>query len=239
MEGMEKININATRFGDMPGELIIKVREPGSALTHFAGLLLTMIGAGPLLQKAAMYGSTATYISMWISIISMCILYGASTTYHTVVLNETRTRIMRKIDHMSTCVLIAGTYTPICLTALKGKTGFALLITIWTIAIGGMIIKAFWITCPRWFSSALYIGMGWLCVAAFPALLSGLPFAAFMWLLTGGIIYTIGGIIYALKLNIFNSRHSRFGSHEIFHLFVMAGSFCHYMMMYMFLAYIR
>ena len=239
MEGMEKINLNATRFGVTPETISIKVREPGSAFTHGAGLLMTLIGAGPLLMRAQIYGSAITYASMWVFIVSMCILYGASTTYHTVVLNEKKTRILRKIDHMSICVLIAGTYTPICLTVLRGRTGYVLLGTIWAIALGGMIIKALWITCPKWFSSGLYIGMGWLCVMAFPALLSKLPPAAFAWLLTGGIIYTVGGIIYALKLRFFNASHIYFGSHEIFHLFVMGGSFCHFMMMYCYLAYVK
>lgn len=236
---MGKININSTRFGYTPETITIKVREPGSAFTHGAGLLLALIGAGPLLTRAQIYGSTVTYIAMWVFIISMCLLYGASMTYHTVVLDEKKTRILRKIDHMSICVLIAGTYTPICLTALKGRVGYILLAVIWAIAIGGMLIKAFWITCPKWFSSMLYIGMGWLCVAAFPAILGSLPLAAFLWLLIGGIIYTAGGVIYALKLKLFNARHKYFGSHEIFHLFVMGGTFCHYMMMYQFLAYIK
>lgn len=236
---MEGMNANATRFGYTPETIMIKVREPGSAFTHGAGLLLALVGAGPLLTRAQIYGSAATYISMWIFIISMCILYGASTAYHTVVLDEKKTRIMRKIDHMSICVLIAGTYTPICLTALKGSVGYTLLAVIWAIALGGMLVKALWITCPKWFSSILYISMGWLCVAAFPSILHSLPLGAFLWLLIGGIIYTAGGVIYALKLQLFNSAHKYFGSHEIFHLFVMGGTFCHYMMMYSYLTYIR
>ena len=103
-------------------------------------------------------------------------------------------------------------------------------------AIIGILIKACWITCPKWFSSVLYIAMGWVCVLAFTQILNSLSSAAFGWLLAGGIIYTIGGIIYALKLPIFNSRHKNFGSHEIFHLFVMGGSVCHFIVMYVFIA---
>ena len=107
---------------------------------------------------------------------------------------------------------------------------------VWGIAIVGIIINALWINCPKWFSSVIYIAMGWVCIMAIRQIVAALTPAAFTWLLAGGIIYTIGGVIYALKLPIFNSKHKNFGSHEIFHLFVMGGSFCHYMMMYGYVA---
>ena len=133
-------------------------------------------------------------------------------------------------------VLIAGTYTPVCVIVLNGTVGYSLLALVWGIALVGILVKAFWITCPKWFSSILYIAMGWICVLAFTQIMNSLSQQAFLWLLAGGIIYTIGGIIYALKLPIFNSRHKNFGSHEIFHLFVMGGSVCHFIMMYCFVA---
>jgi len=131
-------------------------------------------------------------------------------------------------------VLIAGTYTPICLLALERPIGLILLALVWSIALIGIIVKAFWVFCPKWFSSLLYIGMGWTCVIAFSQILNSLTTFEFAWLLIGGIIYTIGGIIYALKLPVFNSIHKNFGSHEIFHLFVMGGSACHFIVMYVF-----
>ena len=109
-----------------------------------------------------------------------------------------------------------------------------MLALIWGIAIAGMLLKAFWISCPKWFSSMIYIAMGWVCVFVFGQLFETLSVEAFLWLLAGGIIYTVGGVIYALKLSIFNSRHVNFGSHEVFHLFVMAGSICHFIFMYRF-----
>ena len=133
-------------------------------------------------------------------------------------------------------VLIAGTYTPVCLIILGGKIGYTLLAVVWSIAAVGMLIKAFWVTCPKWFSSVIYIAMGWVCVFVFGNLWSTLPLGGFLWLLAGGIIYTIGGVIYALKLPIFNSKHKGFGSHEVFHLFCMAGSFCHFIFMYLYVA---
>ena len=133
-------------------------------------------------------------------------------------------------------ILIAGTYTPICLIVIGGASGWAMLALVWGIALAGILIKALWIYCPKWFSSVRYIAMGWVCVLAFTQILNSLPTAAFGWLLAGGIIYTIGGVIYALKLPIFNSRHKGFGSHEIFHLFVMGGSLCHFILMFHYVA---
>ena len=133
-------------------------------------------------------------------------------------------------------VLIAGTYTPVCLIILGGKTGYGLLALVWGIAIVGILIKAFWVTCPKWFSSLIYIAMGWVCIPVFVPLWNTLPKAAFLWLLAGGIIYTIGGVIYALKLPFFNAKHKYFGSHEIFHLFVIGGSVCHFVFMYLYVA---
>jgi hemolysin III len=111
-----------------------------------------------------------------------------------------------------------------------------MLALIWSLAVVGIAVTGFWVRCPKWFSSVVYIAMGWTCVLAFTQIINSLPNAAFQWLLAGGIIYTVGGIIYALKLPIFNSRHRYFGSHEIFHLFCMAGSFCHFMLMYQYIA---
>ena len=173
---------------------------------------------------------------MLIFMLSMVLLYGASATYHSVNLSGRPLRIFRKLDHMIIFVLIAGSYTPVCLIVLGGKQGYTLLTIVWSIAAAGMLIKAFWITCPKWFSSVLYIAMGWVCLFVFGQLLDTLPLPAFLWLLAGGIIYTVGGVIYALKLPIFNAKHAGFGSHEIFHLFVMAGSVCHFIFMYNYVA---
>ena len=135
---------------------------------------------------------------------------------------------------MMISVFIAGSYTPLCLLVLPQEIGLPLLAIVWGLALAGILIKAFFVFCPKWVSSILYIGMGWTCVLAFTQLLNSLSPAAFGWLLAGGIIYTVGGVIYALKLPIFNSKHKYFGSHEIFHLFVMAGSACHFVVMYAF-----
>ncbi len=214
----------------------ITIREPGSAITHFIGMMLALFAAVPLLIKAGLSSGPKSLAAMAIFMISMILLYGASATYHSVNLTGKALRVFRKVDHMMIFVLIAGSYTPVCLIVLGGDLGYTLLALVWGIALAGMIIKACWITCPKWFSSVIYIAMGWVCVLVFGQLLDTLSTAAFLWLLAGGVIYTVGGVIYALKLPLFNSRHKEFGSHEVFHLFVMGGSICHFIFMYLYVA---
>lgn len=210
------------------------VKDPGSAITHFIGMLMAVFAAVPLIIKATHEPSPIYVVSIAIYAASLILLYAASTTYHTFDRSEKINTILKKIDHMMISVLIAGSYTPICLLVLGGRLGIILLAIVWSIAIAGILIKAFWVYCPKWVSSVLYIGMGWTCVLAFTQLLNSMSPAAFGWLLAGGLIYTAGGIIYALKLPIFNMKHKDFGSHEIFHLFVMGGSICHFVDMYAF-----
>lgn len=210
------------------------VKDPGSAITHFIGMLMAIFAAVPLIIKAAHEPSPIYVVSIAIYAASLILLYAASTTYHTFDRSAKVNTILKKIDHMMISVLIAGSYTPICLLVLKGKLGIILLAIVWSFAIVGILIKAFWVFCPKWVSSVLYIGMGWTCVLAFTQLLNSMSPAAFGWLLAGGLIYTAGGVIYALKLPIFNMKHKDFGSHEIFHLFVMGGSICHFVVMYAF-----
>lgn len=217
-------------------QIITRIKDPGSAITHFIAMMAALAAAAPLLLKAAHESGARSVTALAIFIVSMIGLYAASTTYHTLDISPKLNQLLRKIDHMMIFILIAGTYTPVCLIVLGDRTGWMLLGLVWAIAAAGIVINACWITCPKWFSSLVYIAMGWICVLAFTKIISSLPKAGFLWLLAGGIIYTLGGIIYALKLPIFNSRHRCFGSHEIFHLFVMGGSLCHYVMMYQFVA---
>lgn len=214
----------------------IAIKDPGSAITHFIAMVMAIAAALPLLMRAAGHSGRTCVFSMAVFITSMILLYAASTIYHTFDISEHVNRILRKLDHSMIFVLIAGSYTPVCLLVLERKTGLALCALVWTIAIAGIVVKMLWINCPKWFSSVLYIGMGWICVLAFTQLVNGLSPAAFGWLLAGGIIYTVGGVIYALKLPLFNARHKDFGSHEIFHLFVMGGSICHFIVMYCYLS---
>ena len=214
----------------------ITIREPGSALTHIIAMLLALCAAVPLLVRAAVHSGVKSLTAMTVFMISMVLLYAASTIYHSVNCSGRILRIFRKMDHMMIFILIAGTYTPVCLLTLPKPSGLMLLAAVWGIALVGIFIKGFWITCPKWFSSVLYIAMGWSCLSVLGQLFSLLPLHAFLWLLAGGLIYTAGGIIYALRLPLFDARHPMFGLHEIFHLFVMAGSLCHFVFMFCYLA---
>ena len=214
----------------------ITIREPGSAITHFIAMMMAVFATVPLLVKAGIQSGWENFLAMAIFMGSKILLYGASATYHSVDLTGRSLRVFRKLDHMMIFVLIAGSYTPVCLIVLGGKLGYTLLALVWGIAAVGMLVKACWITCPKWVSSVIYIAMGWVCVLVFGPLLKTLSVPAFLWLLAGGIIYTVGGVIYALKLPIFNAKHKFFGSHEVFHLFVMGGSICHFIFMYLYVA---
>ena len=150
------------------------IKEPGSAITHFIGMLMAIFAAVPLLIKAAHEPSRIYVISLAVYSASMILLYAASTTYHTFDISAKINTILKKWDHMMISVLIAGSYTPICLLVLKGKTGLILLAIVWSFAIVGILIKAFWVYCPKWVSSILYIGMGWTCVLAFTQILNSM-----------------------------------------------------------------
>lgn len=214
----------------------VTIREPGSAITHYIAMMLAMVAAVPLLIRASNSDNVKSLVAMTIFIVSMVLLYGASTLYHSVNLAGKALKIFKRIDHMMIFVLIAGTYTPVCLLVLEKKQGYPLLALVWGTAVLGMLIKMFWINCPKWFSSIIYIAMGWQCVLVFQPLLENLPVGAFLWLLVGGIIYTAGGILYALKIPFLDRIHKYFGLHEIFHLFIMVGSFCHFMFMFLYVA---
>ena len=207
------------------------IREPGSALTHLAAVLMVMVAAIPLLVKAGLQGGRP-YAAMIVFVVSLILLYGASTTYHTVNLAGRALRVFQKIDHMMIFVLIAGSYTPVTLLVLPRNTGLPLFFAVWGIALAGMVFNICWINCPKWVSSVIYIALGWACLPVCADLYRILSPAAFAWLLAGGLIYTAGGVIYALKLPVFNAKHRYFGSHEIFHLFVMGGSLCHFVFMF-------
>lgn len=215
------------------------VRDPISAGTHFVGFCAATAAMPFLLAHTVRNSEGSTplcLISLVIFAISMILLYGASTAYHTFDIGEKGNKRLKKADHMMIFILIAGSYTPMCTIVLGNHTGNVLLICIWAIAAAGILFKALWVTCPRWVSSVIYITMGWAAVFAMGPLHAAMPAGAFILLVTGGVIYTIGGVIYALKLPLLSKLLPGFGAHELFHLFVMGGSLCHYIMMYRFVA---
>ena len=205
-----------------------KLRDPVSSITHMIGAIAAIPGLVFLILYALKYGTTVHLVSYIVFGISLILLYTASATYHGVNVKDSIIKVFRKIDHMMIFVLIAGTYTPICLVALKGTLGYALLITIWALAIIGIVLKALWMNMPRWVCSVIYIAMGWFALVAIVQLVSNLSTVALILLLAGGLCYTIGGIIYGTKFTFINFKH--FGFHELFHIFVMFGSALHYFM---------
>lgn len=214
-------------------KFIDRLKDPGSALTHFLAFILTLIAAVFLFSKAIGHRiGFPDMITFIIFIISMLLLYAASTTYHSFNISKKINTILRKIDHMMIFVLICGTYAPVCLSVLGGSSGILLFCMVCGISLLGIFINIFWINYPKWISSVIYISLGWLCIFAIAKIMSSMTKISFTWLLVGGIIYTVGGVIYALKLKCFDKLNRYFGLHEIFHLFVMGGSFCHFMLMY-------
>ena len=197
---------------DRDRDFHFRVKDPGSAATHFIGFLATVLLTPVLLVHASdCDADLMTMIGMSVFMLSMILLYGASTSYHSFDISEKANLRLKRMDHMMIFVLIAGSYTPVCLTVLRGSVGMRLLAIVWGLAIVGMIFKLLWVTCPKWVSSVIYIAMGWVCVLAMPQLVAGLSFGAFMWLLAGGLFHTVGGVIYAMKFPVFHNRFQYFG----------------------------
>lgn len=216
---------------------LFRVKDPVSAATHFAAFLAAILFTPMLLtHAAARSASTAAMVSLSVFLLSTILLYGASTAYHSFHLTARGEIRLQRLDHMMIFVLIAGSYTPICTIAL-GRQGLWLLILVWSLAAAGMAAKFFLIGCPKWVSSVMYIGMGWVCLLAIPAIFRALRGSGFFWLLLGGIFYTVGGVIYALKLKCFSRMLPGFGNHELFHVFVMLGSASHSVVMYGYLPF--
>ncbi len=213
-----------------------KLREPVSGITHGVGVLLSIVGLVLLVYYASISSTVWHVVSFSIFGASLILLYTASTLYHLLPLSEKGIALLRRIDHMMIYVLIAGTYTPVCLVVLKGVWGWSLLVSVWLIAVVGIFMKIFWFNAPRWISTLFYTLMGWLVVVASWPLIQSIPLGGLGWLAAGGLLYTIGALIYGFKWPNFNFKW--FGFHEIFHLFVLGGSFSHFWLMYRYVLYL-
>lgn len=207
-----------------------KIKDPVSALTHLAGVVAAIPVTIFLIYKAAVWATVWHVISFAVFGVALILLYSASTIYHTLSISEKAQKVLRRIDHMMIFVLIAGTYTPVCLVPLRETWGLTILVLVWGVAIFGIILKAVWIDAPRFLSSAIYVGMGWLIVVAFVPLIKSVPLAGVLLLTMGGLTYTLGAVIYAIKRPKLNLKW--FGFHEIFHLFVLGGSTFHVVFMF-------
>lgn len=209
------------------------LREPINSLTHGAGAILSIVGLVLLLNEAVIRGSVNQVIAFSMFGLSMVLLYSASSLYHALHVKKKTLELFRKLDHSMIYVLIAGTYTPICLLVLEGSWKWGLFTTIWSLAVIGIIKKFMWMHAPRWLSTLFYLGMGWLAVIIFPTLMEKMPMPFLIWISTGGLAYTLGAVIYGVQKP--NPIPQWFGHHEIWHLFVLAGTFSHFWAIYQYL----
>lgn len=208
---------------------INKIKEPVSCLTHLGGAAAALVCTFALIRKAFPLG--ATYVVSFVVFgTAMVLLYTASAVYHMLKVPRRLSRILQRLDHTMIFSLIAGTYTPTCLIPLRGAWGWSILSIVWGMAAAGALMKLFWLTTPRFLSTLVYLVMGWLGVVAIVPLFRALSGAAFALLLLGGLSYTVGAVVYAVKRPRLFPRH--FGFHEVFHIFVLLGSTFHVLFMF-------
>lgn len=204
--------------------MLKKLREPVNSLTHWGGAVLALVGLVALLIVG--WSTPAKIISLAIYGVSLIFLFSASATYHMVRVKDKALEIFRKIDHSAIFVLIAGTYTPFCVNAFEGFWKWGMLSIIWSLAFIGILVKIFYIGAPRWLNALIYVVMGWFSVAAAGQMLATLPVWVFTWLIIGGVVYTLGAIVYATKM--FNFKPGVFGFHEVWHIFVLLAAAAHF-----------
>ncbi len=207
------------------------IKDPVSGFTHLAWAVLSVVGLIFLVLTAVFNGEGAwDIVSFSIFGVSLILLYTFSSLYHLCNVSEKASAILRKFDHIMIYILIAGSYTPVALGPLRGGWGWSIFGVVWGIAIIGVFLTIFCFKAPRWITTSLYIAMGWVVIVAiYPMILAfqkANALGSLLWLLAGGIFYTVGGIIYGLKKPNFKNRY--FGFHELFHIFVMLGSLCHF-----------
>lgn len=209
------------------------IREPFNALSHLLGAILGIVALIAMIIKGiALDLSGLTITALVLFGVSMILLYASSATYHMVIAKDHVIHMLRRLDHSMIYLLIAGTYAPFCLIALKGTTGYTLFSIISLMAISGILFKMIWFNCPRWISTVLYIGMGWIIVFLASPLAGALGTQGLFFLIVGGIFYTIGGVIYGVKPNI--PFIKKLGFHEIFHIFILLGTISHFICVFVY-----
>lgn len=210
--------------------MYLRIREPVNSMSHLLGAILSLAGLIFLIAKSVETGTAVDIVSTLIFGLSLIILYSSSSIYHWVTSSAEVIRRLRKIDHCMIYILIAGTYTPICLLTLQGKLGIGLLIAVWSLAVLGIVLKLVWFDAPRWLYTGFYLVLGWLAVFFIYPISRALPGQAVLLLVLGGLLYSAGAVFYAVKPK--RLKLGVFGFHEIFHLFILAGSIVHYAFVY-------
>lgn len=204
----------------------LRMKEPVNTWTHFVTFIAAIVGLVFLIKLTL--GETGKLVTMTIYGVSLLTLYGASSLYHWVKASPRVELALRKFDHISIYILISGSYTPVFYYGLEGAWKWTMLILVWSLALIGMFLKIWYMHAPRFVSTAFYVTLGWIALVPFVQLIHSLPVQAMILMLAGGVCYTVGAIIYATKC--FDFFPNRFGFHEIFHLFVSAGSVVHFIM---------
>ena len=201
-------------------------REPINGLTHLGGAVFSIVALCILSAQAAMHGTVIHMVAFMIFGATMLLLFLSSAIYHLLHAPDHVIFWLRRIDHMTIFLLIAGSYTPFCLIPLYGPVGLTMLVSIWTLAAAGVLMKIFWMSAPMWFSTLIYLGMGWLVVFAYGPAMEHIPEAALQWLFWGGIAYSVGAVIFVTRWP--DPWPRWFGHHEIWHVFVLVGAYCHF-----------
>ena len=201
-----------------------KLREPVNGLTHLGGAIAAFFGLIALLVVG--WGGTAKVVSILVYGLSLIAMFSASATYHMADVKPAALQILRKFDHSAIFLLIAGTYTPFCVIAFTGFFHWGLLSIIWAIALIGIVVKVFYVKAPRWVNAVMYIVMGWLCISALGQMSTVLSISTIVWMAIGGVLYTLGAVVYASKF--MNFWPDKFGFHEVWHIFVLLVAMAHY-----------
>ncbi|WP_457554221.1 PAQR family membrane homeostasis protein TrhA [Desulfobacula sp.] len=212
-------------------------REPVNTISHMAGAFASVVGLTLLVVFAAIRADAWHVVSFAIFGATLVLMFTASFLYHGLNISQKALLVFRRIDHIMIFMVIAGSYTPICLVPLRGPWGWSIFGTVWGIAIVGMGLKIFAMNVPRWISTMIYLIMGWLCVIAVYPLVKILTTAGLFWLALGGLSYSLGAIVYSIRKP--NPFPGVFGFHEIWHLFVLLGSSCHFWLVFKHFMYIN
>ncbi|CAG0975259.1 partial hypothetical protein, partial [Anaerolineae bacterium] len=216
----------------MNNSIFARMREPVNGLTHLFAALAAVVGLVVLLilsradflkqQSLLVYGA------------SLVLMMSASAAYHLIQGSPRRIQLLRKLDHSAIFILIAGTYTPVCVNLLSGFWQWGMFSIIWALAVIGSISKIVLINTPRWFTALVYLIMGWLAILGFSEIIVVLPVGALIWLVLGGVVFTLGAIVYITKM--MNFFPGVFGFHEVWHIFVIVGCLCHFVLMAVYVA---
>ena len=212
--------------------MFARLREPVSGLTHLGAAAAAAVGAAVLLYIGR--GVRTKEVSLLIYGASLVLMFSSSAAYHLVSSRPQVVQLLRKLDHCAIYLLIAGTYTPLCLHFFSGFWRSGLLWIIWAMAAIGITVKVFIINAPRWVTAGVYLGMGWLSMLAIRPMLAAMPVGALVWLFLGGVFFTVGAVVYATRMPDF--RPGVFGFHEVWHIFVILGCLSHFVAIAAFVA---